>query len=494
MQNFFHFHLFISFFFSILFAISSNEKYLFPLNSNYIKQAKERFMSLDPSKLWDPPMPPYTFTIYHRDVFEKLKFKDYDLLLQNRLARCEARANHLASIFEEENNVKEGANVTLTWEQETRGGNILEKIPKTTSIYGIQGEYVAAFLLGSDEVKNLLLIDTGSDLVWWQCGPCEENKCYKQITPLYFPTNSKTFRRIDCSSRCLDDVYKTYECNPFNECVYDIKFTGGPRSKGFMADDVIAFILPHRPIRVSFGCGKDQMVGRKNFSGDFSGVLGLGRIVNIGSYSLPSQFKADLMSMCLPGFYSGKASTLSFHTTPWPRITSAKLLTNHKHPLFYYVNLYKVFINDKVIPVHPSWWALTKEGGGGVLVDTGTIITRFPTDLYIVFRYIFRSEVTDIPMVQQSSVKILDTCYKADPDGPELYFPVVKLYFGSVNSKNMLLLAKERVMVHFDGYYCLAFTGWNRSHSIIGGNQLQGIGLTFDTSENTLSFDLDACE
>ncbi|KAH0652197.1 hypothetical protein KY289_029875 [Solanum tuberosum] len=131
-------------------------------------------MSLDPSKLSDPPMPSYAFTIYHRDVFEKSKFKNYDSLLKNRLARCEDRANYIASILEDNNNVKEGANV-----------KIREKVPKSTSVYFAHGEYVASFLLGSSEVKTLLQIDTGSDLVWWQCGPCEANKCYKQtIDPL----------------------------------------------------------------------------------------------------------------------------------------------------------------------------------------------------------------------------------------------------------------------------------------------------------------------
>ncbi|MCD7456546.1 hypothetical protein HAX54_032133 [Datura stramonium] len=366
-------------------------------------------MSLDPSKLPDPPMPSYTFTIYHRDVFEKSKFKNYDSLLENRLARCQARADYLASIFEDVNNVKECENATLTWEQDARGGKIREKVPKTTSTYFAHGEYVASFLLGSNEVRSLLQIDTGSDLLWWQCGPCEANKCYKQINPLYVPTNSKTFRKIDCivhGSRCLDDLDPTYECNVYNnQCTYDIKFTSGQRSKGFMADDVITFVLDQRPIRVTFGCGKDQM-GRKNFSGEYSGIAGLGRRVKSGSYSLPSQFRADLMSICLPGFYSGKASALSFHTATWPRTT----------------------------------------GAGGVHVDTGTTITRFPRDLYIVFRYIFRAEIGDIPMVK-SPFKSLDTCYKADSDATrELYFPVVKLYFGGVNPKHLLLLAKERVM------------------------------------------------
>ncbi|XP_047261810.1 protein ASPARTIC PROTEASE IN GUARD CELL 1-like [Capsicum annuum] len=202
-------------------------------------------MSLDPSKLQDPLMPSYTFTIYHSGIFEKSKFKDYDSLLINMLDRSEVRASYLASIFEDDRDVKKGENTTLAREQGARGGKIRKKVPKTTSTHFEGGPYVASFLLGSNQVKNLVQIDTGSDLLWWQCGPCEENKCYKQGSPLYDSTKSKTFQKIDCvnSSRCFDDLDTTYTCNISNhECKYNIRFASGQVSNGFMADDVITFV------------------------------------------------------------------------------------------------------------------------------------------------------------------------------------------------------------------------------------------------------------
>ncbi|PHT42156.1 hypothetical protein CQW23_16181 [Capsicum baccatum] len=129
---------------------------------------------------------------------------------------------------------------------------------------------------------------------------------------------------------------------------------------------------------------------------------------------------------------------------------------------------------------------------GGVIVDTGTTLTRFPTDIYIIFRTIFRSEVRDIPMFEYPA-EPFDTCY-ANPDNIELHFPVVKLYFGSVDSSHELVLAQERVVLKIHGLYCLAFIGWKPAFSILGINQLQGVGLTFDTSANTLDFDVDACD
>ncbi|OIT28930.1 protein aspartic protease in guard cell 1 [Nicotiana attenuata] len=459
-------------------------------------------MSLDSTKLPDPPMPSHTFTIYHRDVFEKSNFLDYDSLLESRIARCHARASHLASIFDDgsdgvtRNDNKNDANASLTRQQDAQGGKIRELVPKSTDTHSVHGEYVASFLIGSQLIKNYLLIDTGSGLLWWQCGPCEANNCYKQDQPLYNFTTSRISRKVDCirhSSYCIT-ADPAFHCDrDTSECIYNKKYTDGSGTKGFMADDVIYFVVDQRPIRVTFGCSNEQT---GPFSSSYSGIVGLGRKVfplEKAGYSLPSQFRAYLFSMCLPTFHSGKGSTLSFHISKWPRAISAKLLQNYKYPSFYFVNLYKVFVNEREVPVKPSWWNFKRDMSGGIFVDTGTTFTRFPNDFYVIFRYIFRVAVEDIPMVE-NPIGPFDTCYKVDPNGEELYFPVVKLYFGSVSRSTELILEQERVIVKYKGFYCLAFIGWQENYSILGVNQLQGVGLTFDTSANTLSFDINACD
>nr|XP_009605494.1 protein ASPARTIC PROTEASE IN GUARD CELL 1-like [Nicotiana tomentosiformis] len=351
-------------------------------------------MSLDSTKLPDPPMSSHTFTIYHRHVFEKSNFKDYDSLLESRIARCHARASYLASIFYDGNDVvtpndnQNDANAGLTRQQDAQGGKIRELVPKSTDTH----------------------------------------------------------------------------------CVHD-----------------------QRPIRVTFGCSNEQ-IGL--FSSSYSGIVGLGLKVfplEKGGYSLPSQFRAYLFSTCLPTFHSGKGSILSFRISKWPSAISTKLLPNYKYPSFYFVNLYKVFVNEREVPVKPSWWNFKQDMNGGIFVDTGTTFTRFPNDFYVIFRYIFRAAVEDSPMVE-NPIGPFDTCYKVDPNGEELYFPIVKLYFGSVTRSTELILEQERVIVKYQGFYCLAFIGWEENYSILGVNQLQGVGLTFDTLANTLSFDINACD
>ncbi|XP_019070219.2 aspartic proteinase nepenthesin-1-like [Solanum lycopersicum] len=485
MEKFLHIHLLISIIFSILIVVLGYEKSFSFLNSSYIKDARERFMSFDTTNFLDPPRPSYTFSIYNRALFEKSKFKDYDSLLESKLARSQARANHFASILENGNSI--GANGTQTRPHESK-----REVPKTTSVHLVEGEYVATFTIGSEETKSYLLIDTGSDLVWWQCKPCRPNKCYSQNNPIYDSTKSRTYRQLDCiveASSCHVES-GGYQCSVFgNECLYDYKYVDGSMTKGWIAEDVITFYLDLSRVRILFGCGIDQMSGRQ-FNGEFSGIAGLGRRVLTGGYSLPSQLEADIMAMCLPGTYSMKASTISFHTTPFNKTTSARLVPTSEFPNFYFVNLYKIFIDDKELPSFPSL-SRNHDMNGDCIVDTGTIMSRFPRDYYILFRDTFRKEVEGIPMVE-APLGDFDTCYIEDP-GVVPTFPVVKMYFAHQSPDNLLLLQQLRVVVHIRGLFCLAFLPWDLNVAMLGNHQLQGIGLTFDTGTNTLSFDLDAC-
>ncbi|KAH0654286.1 hypothetical protein KY289_031964 [Solanum tuberosum] len=100
-------------------------------------EARKRFMSFDTTKLLDPPRPSYTFSIYNRDLFEKSKFKDYDSLLEHRLARSKARANHLALILENGNVTRpHGA-------RESKRDN--GKVPTSTSIEFANGATITNF-------------------------------------------------------------------------------------------------------------------------------------------------------------------------------------------------------------------------------------------------------------------------------------------------------------------------------------------------------------
>ncbi|MCD7463299.1 hypothetical protein HAX54_050309 [Datura stramonium] len=370
-------------------------------------------MALDTSNLsyHSPSSSSYSLPLYHRDVFEKSEFKDYDSLLDARLARCIERSDILFSMSEP---------------YSTTGGTnfarVSPDVPLTTTAYSVQGEIVVPLWIGSALRRQLLLLDTGSRHVWWQCGPCEPNKCYKQMhNLLYDSTESSTFEQINCvtdSPSCFEGG-RVYCSRQEQKCFYEVSYGSAVNlvTSGFLAYETITFSSIQDYTRIIFGCGKDQMKGIKKFSGLFSGIAGLGAGLysnGFEKYSLPSQLGANLFSLCIPSSTSGKSSTLNFYKTPWTTGIRATLIRNNRFPSFYYISdLKKIMINNREVPIHPSHWKLGPLKTGGIFVDTGTYLTQFPYDAYVQFRDIFRSEVKDMPL-DPNPPALFDTCYWVD--------------------------------------------------------------------------------
>ena len=64
-------------------------------------------------------------------------------------------------------------------------------------------EYVMKLYLGTPEKKFILVMDTGSDLVWVQCQPCI--RCYDQTGPLFDPSTSNSYSPVPCRKKKLCD-------------------------------------------------------------------------------------------------------------------------------------------------------------------------------------------------------------------------------------------------------------------------------------------------
>ncbi|PHU10968.1 hypothetical protein BC332_17898 [Capsicum chinense] len=565
------------------------------VNKTAIAQTRKAFMAFDTSNLKDPPMPPNSVSVYHLDLLEKSKFKDYDSLFTHRLAQDQARATFLSRGKSSVSN----------------SSGIYDQILKATHVTYYQGHYVALFMLGSERVRNFLLIDTGNYLSWWQCEPCSPNKCYKQaFNAIYKYTESSTYKKLDCvaESGCLNSVFQcnvdlrlcfytqtydngektigflatdiitfvgdntqariTFGCgvnqvsgtgqfantysgiialgkrlssrNPgiyslpsqlgsnlfalclptaeaatgsfltFNKapwvyvfqcnvdlrlCFYTQTYDNGEKTIGFLATDIITFVGDNTQARITFGCGVNLVSGTGQFANTYSGIIALGKRLssrNPGIYSLPSQLGSNLFALCFPTAEAATGSFLTFNKAPWVYGTEAKILKNRQEPHYYYVNLYKIFINDREVPVDPTWWNGQKEDHGA-FVDTGTLISRFPHDYYIIFRYAFRAQV-HYPLYQHSIGGVFDTCYKEIDGEEEMQFPSVRLFFGNVSVTQELKLEQDRVVKNINGYYCLAFLPWDLKLTLIGTQQLQGTGLTFDMKNNVLTFSVDACD
>lgn len=72
----------------------------------------------------------------------------------------------------------------------------------STPVTAGSGEYLMAISFGTPAQSVSAIMDTGSDLVWTQCLPCQN--CYAQNGPTYDPSKSSTYKKEGCSSAlCL---------------------------------------------------------------------------------------------------------------------------------------------------------------------------------------------------------------------------------------------------------------------------------------------------
>nr|CAD1827057.1 unnamed protein product [Ananas comosus var. bracteatus] len=81
----------------------------------------------------------------------------------------------------------------------SRAASLIHNSTINAPVQSNGAEYLVELAIGSPAQPVMLILDTGSDLIWTQCQPCLE--CFNQSLSLYAPSNSSTFSRLSCSSK-----------------------------------------------------------------------------------------------------------------------------------------------------------------------------------------------------------------------------------------------------------------------------------------------------
>lgn len=339
------------------------------------------------------------------------------------------------------------------------------------------GEYFTRIGIGTPTRYVYLVLDTGSDIVWIQCLPCR--KCYTQSDPVFDPSKSSSFAPVTCDSplcRRLDSP----GCNNRNKCLYQVSYGDGSFTIGAYSTETLNF---RKTIvsNISFGCGHDNeglFVGA-------AGLLGLGK----GKLSFPGQAGSRFgqkFSYCLADRTgSAKPSYIVFGESAVTRNTLfTPLLTNPKLDTFYYVELIGISVGGTKVPaITPELFKLDAEGNGGVIVDSGTSVTRLTRPAYIAVRDAFRLGGRDLKRAPNFS--LFDTCF--DLSGKtRVKVPTVVLHFAGADVA--LPASNYMIPVNGEGRYCFGFAGTNSGLSIIGNIQQQGFRVVFDLAGFRLGF------
>ncbi|KAK9682913.1 hypothetical protein RND81_10G106200 [Saponaria officinalis] len=345
------------------------------------------------------------------------------------------------------------------------------------------GNYIVTVGLGTPKKDLSLIFDTGSDFTWTQCAPCTKS-CYQQQDPVFNPKESTTYTNITCSSQLCSDVSAATSASPgcsSTTCIYGIQYGDSSFSIGFFAKDTLTLGSGSYVPNFYFGCGEDN----QGLFGGSAGLLGLGRN-KLSAVSQSASTFGNYFSYCLPS-----KSTSTGHLTFGRGGTTSKvikytsLMTSSAGPSFYFVDFQGISVGGSKLAISPSVFS-----SGGTLIDSGTVITRLPSDAYTALQSAFSKAMSKYPTAP--ALSILDTCYDLS-SYTTVSVPKVSLLFGGGASLDLpvtgILYVKDLSQV------CLAFAGNEDAGdvAIIGNVQQTTFDVLYDVAGGKVGFGAGGC-
>ncbi|GAB4842871.1 hypothetical protein Ancab_012850 [Ancistrocladus abbreviatus] len=359
------------------------------------------------------------------------------------------------------------------------------------------GEYFMDVYVGTPPKKFSLIVDTGSDLNWIQCVPCYD--CFEQKGPHYNPEDSSSFRNISCHDpRChlVASPDPPHPCKAQNQgCPYFYWYGDSSNTTGDFAVETFTVNLTtptgksefKKVQNVMFGCGHWN---RGLFHGA-GGLLGLGR----GPLSFASQLQSlygHSFSYCLVDRNSDPSvsSKLIFGednallSRPELNFTSLIVGKENLVDTFYYVQIKSIVVGGDALAIPAETWQISRDGGGGTIIDSGTTLSYFADPAYAIIKEAFTKKIKGYPIVKDFPV--LDPCYNVSGvDKLELPSFGIRFSDGAVWNfpiQNYFIRVDQEVV-------CLAILGTPRSaFSIIGNYQQQNFHVLYDTKNSRLGF------
>ncbi|XP_073273237.1 protein ASPARTIC PROTEASE IN GUARD CELL 1-like [Primulina huaijiensis] len=413
----------------------------------------------------------FTLTLRSRSSLLRLfhrTLKNYTSLTLSRLARDEARVQ---SLFSRHSLFVSGFSTSDLEPDEL-------EVPVTSGISQGSGEYFARVGLGSPAKEIYMVIDTGSDISWLQCQPCTD--CYQQTGPIYNPSSSSTYRKLTCDSQqCA--ALQVSACRT-DTCLYQVSYGDGSYTVGDFVTETMSF-GGGSVSDVALGCGHDN----EGLFVAADGLLGLGG----GSLSLASQIRATSFSYCLVHRDSSASSTLEFNAAQPSDSILAPLLKNSLISTYHYVGLTGINVGGQPVNIPASTFEIGSDGKGGVIVDSGTAVTRLKTEAYNAMRDAFVAMSSQNLPSPTTGFALFDTCYDLSSK-TSVSVPTVSLQFAGGRA---LRLSPSNYLIPVDdaGKFCFAFAPSSGSLSIIGNVQQQGTRVSYDLANKIVGFSPNKC-
>ncbi|KAJ4954625.1 hypothetical protein NE237_011408 [Protea cynaroides] len=351
----------------------------------------------------------------------------------------------------------------------------------SSTVVSNNGEYLMKISIGTPPVDVLAIADTGSDLNWVQCKPCQD--CYEQVAPLFDPESSSTYTNLACDASFCEDLGGQSTCSS-DVCKYSYAYGDQSFTNGNLASDTFTLGNSNSGRYVSlpkkvFGCGHNN---QGTFDKHGSGLIGLGG----GPLSLISQLGSTIngkFAYCLvPYTVENVTSTLSFGAdaiVSGTGVVSTPLVSKSPNT-FYYLTIEGVSVGTKRLRYKQSLEAA--DGNveeGNIIIDSGTTLTLLPSDFYDELESTLKNAIDLTPTEPQGGLSL---CYETDQD---IGLPVTVHFSGAdvkLNPVNTFVRVSDSVV-------CLSFVPVGGLGLAIFGNIAQMNFLVgYDHEGGTVSF------
>ncbi|KAL4554154.1 hypothetical protein LXL04_039728 [Taraxacum kok-saghyz] len=343
------------------------------------------------------------------------------------------------------------------------------------------GNYIVTVGLGTPKKDLSLIFDTGSDLTWTQCQPCARS-CYSQQEPIFAPSASTTYTNISCTSTECSDLTSatgnTPSCSS-STCVYGIQYGDQSFSVGFFGKEKLTLTSKDVIDDFFFGCGQNN----QGLFGGAAGLLGLGRD-KLSIVSQAAKKYGKVFSYCLPS-RSSNTGYLNFGGGGGATGVKYTPLSTSQGSSFYGLDLEYIYVGGKKLSISPTVFTTS-----GMIIDSGTVITRLPPTAYAALSSAFKAKMTQYPLTK--ALSILDTCYDFSKFS-SVTIPKISMVWGG--NTNMDIAPSGVLYANGVSQVCLAFApnGDDSDLAIFGNTQQKTLEVVYDVNGGKVGFATGGC-
>ena len=234
------------------------------------------------------------------------------------------------------------------------------------------GGHTIPLSFGNPPQKLFYLVDTGSGVVWAPCTThykCIDCTVSAKDVPIFNPQLSTSLKTLSCKNPMCTTECPRCKANCKNcsqVCNFTLQYGSGSESGYFLLEDLH---FPEKTIHnFLVGC---TTIGRRE--GYTDAMAGFGR----STYSLPVQMGVKKFAYCLNSHYfdntkNSSRLTFDYRDGETKGLSYTPFLKNLLDSSdYYYLDLKKLILGKKILPIPSKYLAPGSDGSGGLIIDSG---------------------------------------------------------------------------------------------------------------------------